>query len=342
MTPEIFGSRRFAEWLSSIGSSLAFTTYQAGKLFLVGRQEDGRLSLFERSFDRPMGLATDDDGFWMATRHSLVRFRNLLSPFDRHQQYDALFSPLRTHVTGDVDAHDLALDESGRPVFVATLFNCLATIDDRHSFSPVWRPPFVDRLVPEDRCHLNGLAVENGLPAFVTAVSTSNVSEGWRTGRRDGGVVISVATGDIVASGLSMPHSPRLHGGRLWLLNAGTGEVGFVDNGGRFEAIAFCPGFLRGMCIIGDHAVVGLSRLRESVTLRGLDIEARLDRDGAKAACGLRVINLVSGNVEHALHIEGLVEELYDVAVLPGVARPAVLGFKTDEICTHIRPAPYN
>lgn len=339
---EITGSRRFADWLGQARISLLFTTYQADKLFLIGMQPDGRLSVFERTFSRPMGLAADASGFWMAARHELIRFENFLGGGETYQGADALYSPLKTHVTGDVDAHDLAIDRTGRPVFVATLFNCLATLDERHSFQPLWTPPFIDRLAAEDRCHLNGLALDGGEPAYVTAVAQSNVAEGWRTHRADGGIVIDVRQNRIVARGLSMPHSPRLHAGRLWLLNAGTGELGFIDEAReRFEPVAFCPGFLRGMAIVDDHAVVGLSRLRESSMLKGLPVTDRLERENAEAQCGLRVVNLVTGDVEHALHITGIVDELYDVAALAGVRQPAAIGLKTDEIRTRLRPGPW-
>lgn len=339
---EITGSRRFADWLDEAGVSLLFTTYQADKLFLLGLLPDGRLSVFERTFARPMGLAVDGSGFWMASRHDLIRFENFLEDGGDYDGADALYSPLRTHATGDLDAHDIAVGTDGRPIFAATLFNCLATIDDHHSFRPVWAPPFIDRLAAEDRCHLNGLALDAGEPAYATAVAATNVAEGWRAHRVGGGILVDIRRDRIALDGLSMPHSPRLHAGRLWLLNAGAGEVGFLDEAReRFEPVAFCPGFLRGMTLIGKYAVVGLSRLRESSTLKGLPLSERLERENAEAACGLRVVNLETGDVEHALHVSGIVEELYDVAALPGVRRPAAIGLKTDEIRTRVRPGPW-
>jgi hypothetical protein len=41
---------------------------------------------------------------------------------------------------------------------------------------------------------------------------------------------------------------------------------------------------------------------------------------------------LRSGDAVHWLRVEGMVHELYDLAVLPGVRQPMVLGLKTDEI----------
>jgi uncharacterized protein (TIGR03032 family) len=336
----LFASRLFTAWLREARAALVFTTYQAGKVFAIGLKEDGRLSTFERTFPRAMGLAADDRGFYMTSLSQIVRFENYLGAGETHDGHDALYAPLKFHTTGDIDVHDMIVGPDGAPIFAATLFNCLATIDDRHSFAPFWKPRFIDRLAAEDRCHLNGLAGENGRARFVTAVAECNVAEGWRDKRREGGIVIDVASGEIAARGLSMPHSPRLCEGRLYLLNAGTGEIGRVDlAAGRFEPIAFLPGFLRGMAILGRHALVGLSRPRENRTFEGLVLNERLAREGAAPQCGLAVVDLATGDVAHSLRIEGVVEELYDVAALPGVIRPALIGVRGDEIRLRLKPA---
>ena len=62
-----------------------------------------------------------------------------------------------------------------------------------NSFRPLWKPPFIDRLAPEDCCHLNGLAMEAEQPRHVTCVSPSDVMDGWRDPRRGGGLVIDAA-----------------------------------------------------------------------------------------------------------------------------------------------------
>ena len=326
-------SRQFPDWLAEQGVSLAFTTYQAGKLFLVGLQPNGRLSVFERSFSRCMGLWADGRSLWMSSLYQIWRFENALAPGEAHQGYDRLYVPRVGYTTGDLDVHDLAVDADGRLVFVNTLFGCLATLDARASFAPLWRPPFLSRLAAEDRCHLNGLALRDGRPAYVTAVSESDVADGWREQRRDGGCVIDVAGDAVALRGLSMPHSPRWHRGRLWLLNSGEGEFGWADlAAGRFEPVAFCPGYGRGLAFAGDFAVVGLSKPRESRTFQGLALDERLAERKAEARCALHVIDLRTGDAVHWLRIEGIVSELYDIAVLPGVRRPMALGFKSDEI----------
>ena len=330
---EVTSSPGLSTWLAEENVSLAFTTYQTGKLFLLGRQPGGRLSVFERTFNRCMGLWADGQTLWLSTLYQLWRFDNLLQSAEWYQGHDRLYVPKVGHTTGDIDAHDVAVDRTGRVIFVATGFGCLATLADGASFSPLWRPPFLSKLVAEDRCHLNGLAMLDGLPRYVTAVSPSDVVDGWRDRRRDGGVLLEVPSGQVVASGLSMPHSPRLYRGRLWVHNSGTGYFGTIDiPTGRFEPVAFCPGYLRGLAFSGNYAVVGLSQARQDKTFGGLALEDELSRRNADPRCGLLVIDIRSGDVAHWLRVEGLVRELYDVAVLPAVARPMALGFKSDEI----------
>jgi uncharacterized protein (TIGR03032 family) len=330
---EVTGSPRLTAWLAEQQVSLAFTTYQTGKLFLLGRHPEGRLAVFERTFNRAMGLWADGQTLWLSTLYQLWRFENLLRPGQGYQGHDRLYVPQVGYTTADLDVHDVAVDGGGRVVFVATGFGCLATLAERASFTPLWRPPFVSKLVAEDRCHLNGLALAEGRPRYVTAVSVSDVVDGWRDRRRDGGVVVEVPGGRLVASGLSMPHSPRWYAGRLWLHNSGTGQFGSIDPAaGRFEPLTFCPGYLRGLAFVNGYAVVGLSRPRDDRTFGGLALGEELAARGAEARCGLLIIDLRSGDVAHWLRVEGMVRELYDVAVLPGVCRPMALGFKSDEI----------
>ena len=274
---------------------------------------------------------------YLSTLFQLWRFDNALEPGQAYQGYDRLYVPQVAWTTGDLDVHDVAEDGKGRIVFVNTLFGCLATPSESASFVPLWRPPFLSRLAAEDRCHLNGLALKDGRAAYVTAVSRSDVADGWRDRRTGGGVLVDVAADEVVLEGLSMPHSPRWHdagdGGRLWLLDSGTGWFGHADlEAGRFERLTFCPGYSRGLAFHGPFAVIGLSKPRENRTFTGLPLDEELVRRDAEPRCGLMVVDLRTGDAVHWLRIEGVVEELYDVAVLPGVRRPMAIGLKTDEI----------
>src|SRR3954468_8847915 len=128
---EVTGSPHLPSWLAGQRVSLAFTTYQPGKHFLLRLHPEGRLAVFERTFDRAMGLWADGQTLWLGTRYQLWRFENLLKPGELYQGHDRLYVPTLGHTTGALGAHDLALDATGRVVFVATGFGCLATLADR-------------------------------------------------------------------------------------------------------------------------------------------------------------------------------------------------------------------
>ena len=265
-----------------------------------------------------------------STRYQIWRFDNCLAPEEIYQQSDRLYIPRSAYTTGDLNVHDVVLDKSEKLIFVNTDFSCLATISNDYSFVPLWQPPFISKLVAEDRCHLNGLAMRDGEPAYVTACSSTDTAAGWRNHRVKGGVVIDVQTNDIIATGLSMPHSPRWYGGKLWLLNAGTGELGYIE-AGQFVPLTFCPGFGRGLAFWDKYAVVGLSKLRAR-PFSGLALETRLTQENKVAQCGLMVIDMSNGEIVHWLRFDGVVEELFDVVVLPGVRQPKALGLQGDEI----------
>lgn len=335
--PLLLLSAGFSDWLAAVGASLSLTTYQAGRLFFIGRRADGGVRAHERLIEQCQGLWTDGQSLWTSGLYMLWRFENVLREGETTPAgADRKFVPVEGRVVGRTDVHDIGLggiDGTRQPIFVNTLFNCLATISDTASFRPLWRPKFISALVAEDRCHLNGLAMDGARPAYVTAISRSDVADGWRDRRRDGGVVIDVASSEIVATGLSMPHSPRLYGGKLWLLNSGAGEFGTVDpTDGRFTPICFCPGYARGLAFIGRHAVIGLSRPRHGGTFSGLPLDERLAAKDTEARCGLMIVDLDSGNVLEWLRFEHTIGELYDVAVLPGVRSAEAIGFKSDDI----------
>lgn len=330
---EVTTSKMFNSWLASHKASLVLTTYKTCKIFFIGVQTNGRLSIFERTLERVMGMHATTDEIYVSTIYQIWRFRNTLKPGETFQGYDAVYVPRESRVTGDIDIHDIVVDEDGRVVFNNTLFNCLATIDDNHNFRPLWKPPWISKLVPEDRCHLNGLAMRDGKPRYATAISRSDVNDGWRDRRGTGGVLIDIESNEIVCEGLSMPHSPRWYNDTLWLIDSGTGFFGRVNlSTGEFEPLVFLPGFARGLTFLGDYAIVGLSDRRENRTFQDLALEENLKQRDTETRCGLMVVNLKTFDTPHWLRFGGIVTELYDVGVLPGVIRPMAVGFKTDEV----------
>lgn len=337
--PLLLLSPDFSGWLEGQRVSLALTTYQAGRLVMIGRRPDGSVRAHERMIEQCQGLWTDGRSLWTSGLYALWRFENdmpagAVSPAG----VDRRFVPREGRITGRIDCHDIGLGDDG-PIFVNTLFNGLCGISGTGSFRPLWKPPFISAWTPEDRCHLNGLAMDGTRPAYVSAVSRSDTLDGWRERRADGGVVVDVASGEIVCSGLSMPHSPRLYDGRLWVLNSGRGQFGQIDPAtGDFTAVAFCPGYARGLAFIGRHAVIGLSRPRNNQTFEGLALDQELAARDTEPRCGLIVVNIDTGVTEAWLRFAHTLDELYDVAVMPGVTQPEMVGFQGDAIKTAITP----
>ncbi|HEX4519248.1 MAG TPA: TIGR03032 family protein [Gaiellaceae bacterium] len=333
---EITVSEGFEAWLASQGTSLVFATPPA-KIFLVGLDAGGEVSIYERTFNKCMGIAqVDSQTIYLGTRHELWRLENVLRPGELTDDgYDRLFVPLESSATGYLNTHDLGVQADGGVLFVNTRFGCLAAPSDTHSFVPVWWPPFLPGPWPNDRCHLNGLAMKDGRAAHVTTVSQTVRVDGWRNHRRDGGTVIDVASNEIVATGLSMPHSPRWYRDRLWVANAGSGELGTIDlQAGRFEPMTFAPGFVRGLCFSGDYAVLGSSKPRHGDLYSGLALDGKLEQAGESPQLGLFVISLLTGEIVEWLLIDGPVRELFEVVALPGVRRPKAIGIMSDEIAS--------
>lgn len=321
----------FASWMDAAQISLALTTYQIGKVFLVGAEDASRLSVSERTFERCLGIAPDaSGGFILAGLNAIWRFGNVVPAGRDFEGFDAVYVPQVAWFTGDVFAHDVGLTSSGRPVFVNTLFSCLAAVDEGSSFRSFWKPPFITALAPQDRCHLNGLAMDaSGAPRYATAAAETDAPRTWREHRVGKGLVLDIASGSIVCRGLTMPHSPRLHQDHLYVLNAGTGELGLVDvASARFHPLAFVPGFARGLALHGGHAVVGLSLPRQNAVFSGLPLDDRLKAEKQEPQCAVVVVELASGKVLHWLRLGGVVRELYDIALLPMARRPMLVGLQ--------------
>jgi uncharacterized protein (TIGR03032 family) len=324
----------FAPLLEHLDISLLVTTYQAGKLVIL-RAQDGVVNTHFRGFNKPMGLACDGQRLALGTALEVWEFHNVPAvarKLDPPGTHDACFLPRTSHITGDVQIHEMAWararsqesglrsqEEEPELWFVNTRFSCLASRAVNHSFVPRWRPPFISALAPEDRCHLNGLGLRDGQVRYVTALGATDTPGGWRADKPSGGILMEVPSGEIIARGLSMPHAPRWHGGRLWLLESGS--LGVVDEAnGRYQAVAALPGFTRGLDFHGRFAFVGLSQVRESAIFSGIAIAERPER-----ACGVWVLDTVTGQTVAFMKFEEAVQEIFAVQVLPGRRCPDVL-----------------
>jgi uncharacterized protein (TIGR03032 family) len=325
--------------LSQLGVSLLVSTYQAGKVVTVG-VADGELTLSYHNFERAMGLAVKPDAIAVAARAQIwflpaaPDLAPRLEPAGRH---DACFLTRSSHFTGEIQAHELAWagtrgqgsgvrgQEEGKDELwvINTAFGCLCTLDNQHSFVPRWRPPFLTALAADDRCHLNGLAMADGAPKYVSALAETDTPEGWRANKVNSGCLIDVASGQTVARGFAMPHSPRAHGGRVWMLHSGAGQLVLVDPAsGKTQTVTELPGYTRGLALYDRFAFVGLSKIRETSTFGGMPIAERRP----ELKCGVGVVDLGTGRLVAHLEFVTGVEEIFDVQVLPGARCPALSG----------------
>jgi uncharacterized protein (TIGR03032 family) len=207
-------------------------------------------------------------------------------------------------------------------IAINTLFSCISKIDDEYSFTPIWQPHFINKLTPDDRCHLNGMAMDNGAPVYVTALGQTDSSEGWRANKSSGGVLLHVPSNEIILENLNMPHSPRIYDEKLYLLLSATGELICVDTKkGTYETVNKMNGFVRGMARFDDYLFIGLSKLRETSSPFFKDLPIAKEF----VVAGIVIIYLPRGSVVGSISYQTSVEEIYDVKVLSGLRRPGLM-----------------
>lgn len=317
-------SPQIPELLQKLNCSLAITTYQAGKVIFISPKDRDHLVQLPRQFSKPMGMALQGNKMALATINEVVVLSNnaeLARTYPKQPDvYDGLFIPRAAYFTGEADIHDLHWTSKGL-LAVNTRFSCLAYINDENSFTPVWRPDFISNITAEDRCHLNGLALDNNGPRYVTVLGKTDSPQGWRSTKATGGCIIDITSNEVVAENLPMPHSPRLYDGKLYVLLSATGELAEVDvKSKRFKVLKQLDGFVRGLDRMGDYIFIGLSKLRQTST-------AFADLPIAKRSifCGIMVMHLPTASITGFIKYENSVEEIYDVKVLPGMQRPGIL-----------------
>jgi uncharacterized protein (TIGR03032 family) len=314
----------FAGLLEQMHATLLVSTYQAGKLLVIGIYQ-GALAFSFHSYEQVMGIAFRPGRIAIGTKRMIWFLRGApelgpqIKPLGK---YDSCFLTRSAHVTGEIHGHEMAW--AGEELWIVnTLFSCLCTISEEFSFAPRWRPPFISFLAGEDRCHLNGLCMKDGKPKYVTAMAETDTGAGWRPNKATTGVIIDVPSGATVARGFAMPHSPRLHDGRLWVLDSGHGQIKTVDPAnGKAETVAQMLGYTRGVAFYGPYAFVGLSKIRETSVFGGIPIAEKRDQ----LKCGVDVIDLRTGQSAARLEFQSGVDEIFDVQILPGIRLPAVSG----------------
>jgi uncharacterized protein (TIGR03032 family) len=315
--------------LEGLDLSVLLSTYQAGRVVSLGSHQEKLQVGFSR-FDQAMGLARTPTGLVVGSRDaiwSLPASREIAPRIKPEGQHDIAFLARSSHHTGPLMGHDLAWCAE-RLWLVNTLFNGLVTIEGSWSFVPQWQPPFISGWAAGDRCHLNGLAIaeDGSCPAYATALGECHSENGWRENKASGGCLLHVPTGEVVLRGLSMPHSPRIYNGQLYLLDSGYGTlVRFDPLTGARSTVTTLPGFTRGLDCFAGHAFVGLSQIREMAVFGGLPLQ-----DSSQGLrCGLAVVDLRNGELAGLFWFHSGVEEVFAVTVLPGYRNPVVIGPET-------------
>lgn len=332
---DVHFTTEFRQWIAAEGISLALTTYEGGKLVVVGPGLDGNTIVSERNFERCMAMHVENHrNIWISTHHNVWQLENGLEPGELFNNlFDRAYFPRTAFFTGGVDLHEIMKAQDGHLYGVITGYNCVARISahERGSFSPFWKPPFISEITNEDRCHLNGMCLENGQPAYASIVSDSNVEGEWREDRNGGGMIMDMRTDEIIVSGISMPHTPRIHNDTLWFLESAKGYLCKVDRKtGKFERVLWRPGFLRGLHFYKNYAFICSSEPRDK-TFEGLPLEDELQQRGASPQCSMDIINLDTMECLHSIVITGHVKEIYDVAILENCRQPVIFGVFGEE-----------
>jgi uncharacterized protein (TIGR03032 family) len=321
-------SAALPEILTHLNASIIASTYQAGKLLVIGvHQQQLQVSFLD--FEQPMGIAVGADRIAIGAKSEIQFFKAnhaAATTVEPRGVYDGCYIAHTSRHTGRILGHDLGWGREGLWV-VNTLFSCLCTLDDTHSFVPRWKPSIISRLADEDRCHLNGMAMENGAPRYVTALAETDTAAGRRPNKAHSGCLIDVNSGEVIREGLSMPHSPRVSHGHLWVLDSGNGCLAQVDRtSGRLQPVEHVPGYTRGLAFGGQFAFVGLSRIRESNVFGGLPIAERCEQ----LRCGIAVVDLTTGRSVATFEFLSGVEEIFAVDVIPNHRHPVFGGASSD------------
>lgn len=317
-------SHNVPELLKSLNISLAISTYQTGKVVIFSPKDDSSLVQLPRNFERPMGMAVRNNNIAIALKDQVIIAANAPGMAPNYpanpNTYDSLFIPRASFYTGVLDIHDLAWTNKGL-ITVNTSFSCLSSVSYQFSFEPIWKPKFITELYPEDRCHLNGIAVDNGTPRFVTALGAGNSKLSWKENMLKGGVLIDIESNEIILSELPVPHSPRCYEDGTYALLSAEGKVVKINpESGTYDEITQINGFLRGMDRIGDYLFVASSKLRESSSLFK---DAPIAQ--SKTFCGISIIYIPTGNQVGFIQYQNTVDELFEVKVLPNTIRPNLL-----------------
>ncbi len=305
------------------------STYQAGKVIILSSKNN---ELFQTpiSFKKPMGIAIQGSKLAVACMDEIIFFsknENIASFVNKeNNSYDSVYIERASYNTSTLDIHDLDFGD-GVIWGVNTLFSCLSIFDINYSHRPKWKPPFITKLVPEDKCHLNGMALKDDIPKYVTALSDDDQYQGWRKNKLNTGILMEVPSGDVILSNLAMPHSPRFYNQELYLLESGTGNLIKVNVEEKSSEVIFnfnC--FIRGLTFSNNLAFIGKSKIRENST----DFNKLEVKDNSLNA-GLIIFCMNTLKVIGEINYTAAIQELYDVQIIENTANAVIITKEIEE-----------
>ncbi|MDO4574550.1 MAG: TIGR03032 family protein [Planctomycetia bacterium] len=318
----------FQQWMFQYGGSIALTLPTSGKVAFLGW--DGRqITAFYRQFDYPTGMAVHGEQLLITSRQRITLYANnrqLSYDYDPQTPgvYDSCYLPRASWYVGEVYPRETAFDKQGM-LFVNTRFSCLARPSFKYHFETAWKPEFVSEVVPEDRCHLSGVAIAENQAAYVTAFGATNTQEGWKENLLTSGVLINVPANQVVLRGLCMPHSPRWYKGCLWFLNSGAGELWVLSpRTNDVKVVCSLPGYVHGLDFWNDYAIIGVSLPRNGEN-NGENGRLPFMRKNQKPFCGVVVLNIHSGQIAGIFQFLQGCSEIFDLRLLPKSRRVALL-----------------
>lgn len=328
-------SLNLLDWFRNNNCGIICSSYKTHMVYSLGLVTDPtdnmeKFSIWFNSFNRPTALAIKDNKAWLATQANIWQFSNINSLNDLDDGFDCTFSPKLLHCTNNIDAHDFVINKDGKLLFINTKFSCISSLDNTYNFNVEYVPPWITKVAPEDRCHLNGLCLDNDDNLrYITAVCDSDVQDGWRNRRKEeDGFIYDIIEDKVVCANLTMPHCPRLYNNKLWVLNSGKGEFGYVEDN-KFVSIAFIPGFLRGLDFIGKYAVIGSSLDRHEGRFSDLMLGGILKEKKVDARCGVFIIDITNGFIVNNVEFDNVIE-MYDVKIVKNVRRPRMVDMDHD------------
>jgi uncharacterized protein (TIGR03032 family) len=322
--PFFFYNSAFPAFLYEEKLTIVISTYQAGKVLFISSVNGKALTIYAKNFQRPMGIAVKQDKLAIAHRSKIDIFSGSSTLAKGYQpqpnHYDKIFLPQVSYNTGMADIHEIEWGNDGLWA-VNTMFSCLCKMDDEYSFIPKWHPPFISEISPEDRCHLNGMAMKEGEPAFVTTFDNTDDKDGWRNKNPNTGQIIDIRKNEILAKDLPMPHSPVYHDGKLYYLLSASGEIVSFDIAEcSSRTIATIDGYLRGLEVYKGYLIVGMSSLRKTFS----DFQD-VNEKSKTGAAGIHILDIETGSTVAKITFIDYIREIFSVKTIERVQRPVIL-----------------